>query len=84
MDNGLIPFAPHLYHYLQEKFPRTWQFWMDQTLEWIRSCEVVLRLPGETAGGERETKLAEAYVKEFYYTTEELIRERGWKRPAGA
>jgi NTP pyrophosphatase (non-canonical NTP hydrolase) len=59
LDNaGLIPFVPHMY--------LTWEIYTNLTIEsweqhvramnmaWLESCDVLVRLPGESPGSDRE------------------------------
>lgn len=59
LDRGYRPFIPHLsmyQHFLQE---RHWQEWLDIDFDWIQKCDVLIRMPGESAGADQEVTLAE-------------------------
>src|ERR1700748_1714008 len=53
-DAGLYPYMPqmttlwHLCHH------RGYEDWMDQDFVWLEQCHVLLRLPGESSGADRE------------------------------
>ncbi len=50
---------PHLSHYWHTHHtPRAYEDWMRIDLAWITAADAVLRLPGTSAGAERETALA--------------------------
>lgn len=51
---GFIPFCPHWTHFQHTFRPRPYEDWMAFDLEWLRACDVVYRLPGESAGADRE------------------------------
>ena len=57
---GFFPFVPHVTWILHAIRPdvavNTWQRWDEY---WLRSCDAVLRLPGESRGADEECKLAE-------------------------
>lgn len=57
---GHAPFVPHLSHYW-EKFhhPNDYEFWIQIDLEWVRRADVVVRIPGVSAGADREVALAQ-------------------------
>lgn len=58
-DMGGAPFVPHLTHFWHMMHPRGWEFWMQQDEAWLRVCDAVLRLPGDSVGADREVELAE-------------------------
>jgi len=59
MDKGFCTITP-LYTHFQHMFsPRDYEDWMRIDLELIRRCDVVLRLPGESSGADREVAYAE-------------------------
>tara|TARA_R110000737_G_scaffold352968_2_gene401422 strand:+ start:2257 stop:2601 length:345 start_codon:yes stop_codon:yes gene_type:complete len=53
-EEGFMPFAPLLYHFQHEVHPMSYEEWMEIDFAWIESCDVVLRLPGESEGADRE------------------------------
>ena len=58
-ETGGCPFIPHLSHFWHMLYPHHWQFWMNQDLVWLRECDAVLRLPGQSTGADMETLEAE-------------------------
>jgi hypothetical protein len=56
---GHIPFIPHLSHFWHMLIPEEYQFWMEQDEAWLRECDAILRLPGESKGADQEMKIAE-------------------------
>ena len=58
LDHGYIPFVPHLSMYQHMLQARPWQEWRDIDFEWIRKCDALIRLPGESAGADAEIKHA--------------------------
>src|SRR5574340_777736 len=55
---GHTPFVPHLTHFWHMLFPHPYEFWLQQDAEWLKVCEAVLRLPGESSGADAEVKMA--------------------------
>jgi hypothetical protein len=39
--------------------PKSYEVWINQDMEWLAKCDVVLRLPGISSGADKETALAE-------------------------
>lgn len=55
---GHIPFIPHLSHFWHMLCPNDYEFWMKQDEAWLRECDAILRLEGESAGADQEMKIA--------------------------
>lgn len=55
---GHAPFVPHLTHFWHLLIQHDYEFWMAQDLEWLKACDALLRLPGESAGADREVEAA--------------------------
>lgn len=47
--------------------------WLAMSLELVRRCDIVLRLPGESKGADLEVELARSLGKPVYYSVEELV-----------
>lgn len=56
MRLGYYPFVPHLSFWWDERTPRSHGEWLDLDYAWIRKCDAVLRLPGESRGTDAEEK----------------------------
>lgn len=61
LDIGLIPFAPLTTHFLHMANPKTYETWMDFDFEWVKACDSLLRLPGESKGADSEMGIALRY-----------------------
>jgi hypothetical protein len=70
---GFNPFIPLLYHYQQAKHPQLYEVWLAIDLDWISSCDILLRLPGDSPGADREVAHAEKIGIPVVYSIEELI-----------
>ena len=69
---GLAPFCPHLSHYLDQVHPHSWKQWMDIDIEFLRDCDIVLRLPGESKGADLEVETANKAGIPISYSISEI------------
>lgn len=69
---GSIPYLPHLTHFWHLVSPKPWEDWLIMDTEWIRHCDAIFRLPGESKGADRECQLAREMGIPVLYTYEEL------------
>lgn len=53
--HGDIPFVPHLTMFWQFYREHSYEEWLEYDLHWLSQCEALLRIPGESAGADRET-----------------------------
>src|SRR5689334_9793045 len=60
LARGFAPFVPHLSHFWHTVSPKPYQTWIDYDLEWVKRCDCVLRLCGESKGADGEVALAES------------------------
>ena len=63
------PFAPLLSHYLP---PQPYEKWLELDLEWLKCCDCLLRLEGESAGADKEVDAAISANKPVVYSIDEL------------
>lgn len=73
MDLGFSPYCPLTTHFLHIHSPRPYQDWIDHDLEWIPTCDIMLRLPGESSGADGEEKLMISLSKPVFYDIIELL-----------
>lgn len=76
MDLGFVPFSPLLSHFCHIYQPRHYDEWLTWCLEWVKVCDVLLRLPGESAGADREVELAEELEIPVCHNIEQLVAYR--------
>ena len=55
---GLIPYIPHLSYYWDLRRNHSYEFWMNQCLQWLLSCDIVFRIKGESPGADLEVEMA--------------------------
>lgn len=70
---GFCPFVPLLTHFQHLMFPRPYEDWMKQDTEWVKVCDCLLRLGGESKGADREVKYALSLGKPVVYSVEDLV-----------
>lgn len=57
-ENGLIPFVPHLYHFMDAMLGLDEDAALSLDFAWLSSCHFMLRLPGQSRGSEYERVFA--------------------------
>ena len=73
MDLGLAPFAPLYSHFQHMAHPRPYEDWVKIDLEWVKVCDCVLRLEGESSGADGEVKFAEQLSIPVFKSISEII-----------
>ena len=58
LDIGHTPYVPHLTHLWHLISPHPQEEWLALDGEWLKVCDVVLRIPGESVGANSEVLLA--------------------------
>lgn len=58
-DAGYTVYLPHLSHFWHLVSPRPYKDWIKLDLAWLKLCDAVVRLPGESPGSEIEKKEAD-------------------------
>ena len=76
MDSGFAPFCPHLSHYAHSQRERLYEDWLELDDEFLAKCDVLLRLPGESPGADREVALAESLGIPVVYSVRDLCELR--------
>lgn len=75
MDNGYLPFAPLLTHFVHMAHPKPYDYWTAYDDEWLKTCDVLLRLPGESPGADREEGIAQYLNIPIVYSLPELLKK---------
>ncbi len=73
---GFMTFEPLLYHYVNKQYPESYEHWMGVDSDWLKECDCVLRLPGQSAGADREILTAQRLSIPTFTTIDDLIT---WK-----
>lgn len=69
---GMAPFAPLLWHFVHEVYPIEYDKWLDLGMEWLRTCDCLLRLSGQSNGADKEVEEAQKLGIPIFYSLEEL------------
>lgn len=80
IKEGFIPYLPHLTHFWHLISPHLYEEWLILDLQWIGVCDAVLRLPGESAGADREVDYANNLSIPIFFNFEDLVLFEKWSR----
>lgn len=72
MNFGFAPFAPLYSHFQHMVHPRPYKDWIKIDLEWVKACDCLLRLGGESKGADGEVKFASDLGIPVFYSIAEL------------
>lgn len=72
LQAGHDPYIPHLNHFWHMIRPHAYNRWLDLDLRWLPTCDILVRLPGESPGSDKEVELAKQ-LNIPVYTLEELV-----------
>lgn len=72
IELGYAPYVPLLNHYIHLRHPQDYDTWMEQGIAWLKQCDILLRLPGESAGADKEVSLALTLRMPVYYSVNAL------------
>jgi hypothetical protein len=73
MDLEFAPFVPLYSHFQHMAHPRPYEDWIEIDLEWLKVCDCLLRLPGESKGADREVNEMLSMDKPVFYKIIDLI-----------
>lgn len=72
MSFGYAPFAPLYSHFQHMAHPRPYEDWIKLDLEWVKVCDCLLRLPGDSTGADGEVQFAEELGIPVFYSVKDL------------
>lgn len=75
LSMGHFPFVPHLTAFWHFISPKPWETWLRLDAAFLPVCDAVLRLDGESRGGDTEVALAEKLGIPVYYSLEDIPDE---------
>ncbi len=78
LGRGIVPYVPHLTHFWHMLHPQQYETWIAFDLAWLRQCEAVYRMPGESAGADREVAAALCARLPIFYSEARLLN---WANP---
>lgn len=73
LEAGHAPYIPHLSHFQHLLCPREYEVWMRLDFVWLRACEALVRLPGTSAGADREVAEARRLGLPVFFSMEEFL-----------
>lgn len=74
MTKGFAPFAPLYSHFQHMAHPRPYQDWIEIDLVWVKACDCVLRLEGDSNGADGEVKFALENGVTVFFSIDELCK----------
>lgn len=69
---GMMPFAPLWGSFQNLVFPYTREEWLEWCSTWVKSCDCLLRLPGESKGADEEVRVAIMNSIPVYYSIDQV------------
>lgn len=73
LENGFTPFLPHLFHFWHLIHPHDREEWMKLDMAWLRQCEALIRLPGNSPGADVEEQQAKRWGIPVYGSVTEFL-----------
>ena len=76
LTHGFCPFPPlysHFWHFLS---PKPYETWLELDKMWVKACDCLLRMPGESSGADGEVEFAQANDIPVFYSVGDLIKNK--------
>lgn len=74
LDAGHAVIVPQLSFLWDLVFPNAYEKWLTMDMEIIQRCDLIIRLPGESAGADREVAFAREHnIPVFLGTADEFL-----------
>ena len=54
LNEGFNPFIPHLSHFWHLVYHQPYEKWLEYDMVWLRECDAVVRIYGESNGADKE------------------------------
>lgn len=74
MDKGFAPFAPLYSHFQHMVHPRPYEDWIEIDLVWVRACDCLLRMGGESKGADGEVAEAKRLGIPVFFNVDDLLK----------
>lgn len=58
MDAGFLVYLPHLTHFWHLVSPHSYECWLELDIAFLRHCDALFRIEGESAGADKEEDIA--------------------------
>ena len=72
MNLGFAPFVPLHSHFQHMIHPRPFQDWIKIDFEWLKICDCLLRIGGESVGADSEVAVAKELNMPVYYSIADI------------
>ena len=73
---GHTPFISHLAHFWHLIAPHDIEFWYAYDMTWLKECDALIRLPGESLGADKEEAFALLHHYYIYHSIDEVPRRQ--------
>ena len=73
-EAGHTPFVPHLYHFWHLINPKPYEFWTKLDMEWLKTCDVLIRLDGDSKGADTEEDWCIENGVSVFYSVEDFFK----------
>jgi len=73
VEYGFLPFVPHLNMVWDLISPAPADFYLRMDFDWLKVCDAVLRLPGDSPGADAEVKHAQERGIPVFYSVGDLM-----------
>ena len=78
LKRGHAVFLPHLSFFWNLIKANDYERWLQQDFLWIRKCNVLVRIPGESEGADREVEFAKSIGVKVFMGLEEFMSSSMW------
>lgn len=72
LARGFTPFVPHLTMFWHMLDPQDYEVWLNFDFEWVKTCDGLLRLEGESSGADREVRVAVEHKIPVFFSLDSL------------
>lgn len=73
LNAGHIPFTPLMCHFHEEIYPHSYDTWTRWGIEWLKLCDAIIRLPGESRGADKEVAEAKRNLIPVYFSVNNFL-----------
>lgn len=70
---GFVPFVPHALMIWDFISSLSYEDWMEFDFAWIQKCDLLLRLPGDSSGADREVEYARKLEKPVFFSLYDVL-----------
>lgn len=77
LEEGHTPFVPHLSSFWAIVHWNPWGTWLRYDKEWLKACDALIRLPGESAGATKEVMWAKELSIPVFVSVDEFLATLG-------